>query len=128
MTPQEQQLLQDFLKQLTQVRGIPKEPQAELLIKKAIAEQPDAEYLLVQRVMLLEQALNSAKAQIVELQNQAAANVNSGSFLSAAGWGPTPTPAPLQGGLNAAAPANRSGFLNSGAGSFLGTLAATAAG
>ena len=45
------------------------------MIQKALAQQPDAPYLLVQRAMLLEQALNQAKAQIAQLQGQ------SGNFL-----------------------------------------------
>jgi hypothetical protein len=129
MTPQEHQLLQDFLNQLTQVRGVPKDPEADALIAKAVAAQPDATYLLVQRAMLLEQALNNAKTQIAQFQNQASANVGGGSFLSSAGWGkPQPassaTPFP-----SAAAPQSSSpGFLAGGGGSFLSNVAATAAG
>lgn len=142
MTPQENQALQDFLNQLTQVRGIPKDPQAEAMISSAVSQQPDAAYLLVQRAMLLDQALNGAKAQIAQLQNELQSRQSSGAggFLdSATAWGrsatgapqPAPAspaytqnPAPMQN----AAPAARPGFLGGGGGSFLGNMAATAAG
>ncbi|GAC1412968.1 MAG: DUF2076 domain-containing protein [Burkholderiaceae bacterium] len=69
MTPQETQSLQDFLAQLTQVRGVSKDEQADRMISAAIAQQPDAGYLLVQRSMLQEQALITARAQITQLQS-----------------------------------------------------------
>lgn len=72
MTLQESQLLQEFLDQLAQIRGVRKDPEAQAMIQKALAQQPDAPYLLVQRAMLLEQALNQAKAQIAQLQGQSA--------------------------------------------------------
>jgi len=127
MTPQEHQLLQDFLRQLTQVRGTVKDPEAEALIARAATEQPDALYLLVQRSLLLEQGLNSAKAQIAQLQSQLNTGTNS-SFLNSSGWGPqSQAPAPM-----AAYPqmqnAPRAGLFGGGTGSFLGNVAATAAG
>jgi hypothetical protein len=161
MTPQESRALQDFLDQLTQVRGIQKDPQAEAAIAKAVSQQPDAAYLLVQRSMLQDQALDSAKAQIAQLQNELQASraaASSGSETSAAArfldagsaWGrsavsrPQPQPeaqspvmqaAPMYGpAAGAARPgvlgAGGRGFLGGGGGggSFLGNLAATAAG
>ncbi|RGA57306.1 DUF2076 family protein, partial [Klebsiella pneumoniae] len=68
MSPQEQQALENFLAQLTQARVGAKDPQAEARILDAVARQPDAAYLLVQRAMLLDQALASAQAQIATLQ------------------------------------------------------------
>jgi hypothetical protein len=146
MSPQENQSLQDFLNQLTQVRGIAKDPQADALIASAVAQQPDAAYLLVQRALLMEQALNAAKAQITALQNQvqAAQSVPSRSFLDGANaWGnssmvtprpatppmmsssPSPVQTPVaQSPVQPAAPS----FFGGGAGSMLGTVAATAAG
>ena len=146
MSPQENQSLQDFLNQLTQVRGIAKDPQADALIASAVAQQPDAAYLLVQRALLMEQAVNAAKAQITALQNQvqAAQSVPSRSFLDGANaWGnssmvtprpatppmmsssPSPVQTPVaQSPVQPAAPS----FFGGGAGSMLGTVAATAAG
>ena len=70
MTPQEMEALRGFLGQLTQVQGITKDPQATTMIGAAFTQQPDAGYLLVQRAMLLDQALAGARAQIEQLQNQ----------------------------------------------------------
>ncbi|MGO4329967.1 DUF2076 domain-containing protein [Cupriavidus sp. 2TAF22] len=70
MTPQEMQALEGFLAQLTQARAGAKDPQAEALIADAVARQPDAAYLLVQRAILLDHALIAAKAQISTLQAQ----------------------------------------------------------
>ena len=88
MSPQEIQSLQDFLNQLTQVRGIAKDPQADALIANAVARQPDAAYLLVQRAMLIEQALNNAKTQIASLQSQmqATQSAPARSFFDANAW------------------------------------------
>ncbi|PFH08812.1 hypothetical protein BCF11_1187 [Collimonas sp. PA-H2] len=147
MSPQESQALQDFLNQLTQARGIAKDPQADALIASAVAQQPDAAYLLVQRALLMDQALNAAKAQIANLQSQVqAAPAPVRSFLDPANsWGnsaapasrpvataPYPQPpmqqapaayqAPLQ------APAAASGFFGGGIGNVLGSVATTAAG
>src|SRR5205085_10756582 len=66
MSPQDSQMLNDFLAQLIQARGIQKDPEADALIQRAVAQQPDATYLLVQRALLMEQALNNAKDQIAQ--------------------------------------------------------------
>lgn len=90
MTPQEHQTLSTLLSQLTQIRGMPKDPEANAMIGQAVAQQPDAAYLLVQRAMLLEQALEAAKAQIAELQRQvdaAPSSARGGSFLDGNAWG-----------------------------------------
>jgi hypothetical protein len=88
MSPQDSQMLHDFLSQLIQARGIQKDPEADALIQRAVAQQPDAAYLLVQRSLLQEQALNSAKEQIAQLQNQLQ-SVQQGDrrFLDANAWG-----------------------------------------
>jgi hypothetical protein len=148
MNAQESRILQEFLNQLVQVRGVAKDPQADALIAQAVAQQPDAAYLLAQRALLQEQALNAAKEQIAALQNQLQAqqSTGSGSFLDPAhAWGNHPadlsrsvSPAvmpsapqnqpPMQSAATASpAPYARQG-LPGGAGSFLGNVAATAAG
>lgn len=149
MSPQELQALETFLAQLTQARAGAKDPQAEARILDAVARQPDAAYLLVQRAMLLDHALASAQAQIATLQNQlqAAQAGRSTSFMdSANNWGshatnaaPNPAYAPQQAAPVQmppqpqpvqAAPAQpaRSGFFSGGLGSTLGSVATTAAG
>lgn len=140
MNPQENQALDNFLTQLVQARAGVKDPQADAMIAAAIAKQPDAAYLLVQRALLLDQALTSAKAQISSLQSelQTARSSNaSSSFLDSENtWGnstaPHPAAAPSTAAPVAAAPAqstpaSRPGFL-SGFGGTLGNIATTAAG
>ncbi|MBD8654915.1 DUF2076 family protein [Oxalobacteraceae sp. CFBP 13730] len=132
MNPSDEKTLQDFLGQLVQARGVTKDPQADALIQRAVAEQPDAAYLLVQRALLVEQALGNAKARIAELERQT--TKGSGGFLDANTWGNSAqsnssTPAPVQGAAQGMAPSTRSGgFLSGAGGGMLGTIAATAAG
>lgn len=140
MSPQERQVLQDFLNQLVQVRGAVKDPEAQAMIGNALAQQPDAPYLLVQRALLLDQALNNAKQEIAALQNQVrGASQASGSFLDANAWGNSATtrpgyasqpaaPAPQPHQVPAPQQAAGPGFLRGGMGGMLGTMAATAAG
>ncbi|MGB9107220.1 MAG: DUF2076 family protein, partial [Telluria sp.] len=101
MSPQDTQMLRDFLSQLIQARGLQKDPEADALIQRAVAQQPDAAYLLVQRSLLQEQALKSAKAQIDQLQEQLqAAQQGDRRFLDANAWGNSgaarPANAPMQ--------------------------------
>ena len=134
MNPSDEKTLQDFLGQLIQARGVTKDPQADALIQRAVAEQPDAAYLLVQRALLVEQALGNAKARIAELERQT--TKGSGGFLDANTWGnsaqsnpSSPAQAPAQGAVQGtAAPARSGGFLGGAGGGMLGTIAATAAG
>jgi hypothetical protein len=144
MSPQERQVLQDFLNQLIQVRGVVKDPEADAMIAKAVAQQPDAPYLLVQRALLLEQALNNAKAEIAALQNQQrVATQASSSFLDPYAWGnsgvrpsaaaqPAPVATPqYQTAPQPMAPSGGPGFMRGGMGGMggmLGNIAATAAG
>ncbi|WP_296001088.1 DUF2076 family protein [Rugamonas sp.] len=145
MSPQETQSLQNFLTQLIQVRGIAKDAQAGAMIAAAVAQQPDAAYLLVQRALLMEQALNNANAQIATLQNQLQAvrqQAPSRGFLDADNWG---TPAvqrpmqqqPMQQPMQAMQQpmmqqpmyaAQSPGFFGGGFGGVLGNVATTAAG
>lgn len=144
MNASDEKMLQDFLNQLVQAKGVTKDPEADALIQRAVSQQPDAAYLLVQRTLLVEQALNNAKSRIAELEKQ---DTKGGSgFLDANSWGNSaqaqgkpsnPVPGMGQGGYTGtpatasaapAAPAKGSGFLGGGGGSMLGTIAATAAG
>ncbi|HHW4682190.1 MAG TPA: DUF2076 domain-containing protein [Xylella sp.] len=139
MNPYEQKLLDDFLTRLRSAGGVVKDPQAEAFISERLAGHPDAAYLLVQRALLLEQALASAQAQIGQLQ-QAAAGSGSSSFLGQTGWSgnqqvvpPSPPVAPAERPswrerLFGGSPAPVQQAAPSGAGSFLGTAATTAAG
>lgn len=150
MSPQDSQKLHDFLSQLIQARGIQKDPEADALIERAVAQQPDAAYLLVQRALLLEQAVNNARERINALENQLRSGQrgDDGRFLDANSWGNSGGARPAQ------APANyqrdyqqpnqqpyqpqyqqpqyqqpsSGGFLRGAGGGMLGSIAATAAG
>ncbi|MEO6920047.1 MAG: DUF2076 family protein [Collimonas sp.] len=137
MSPQETQALQDFLNQLTQARGIAKDPQADALIASAVAQQPDAAYLLVQRALLMDQALNAAKAQIATLQSQVqSAQAPARGFLDPANaWGNSAAPASRPAAMAAPSqqppmqtPAAAPGGFGGGIGNVLGSVATTAAG
>jgi hypothetical protein len=125
MTPQDTQLLQGFLDQLTRAQVGTMDREAQTLIARAFAQQPDAAYLVVQRALLLEQALKQAQAQIAQLQQQ------SSSFVGTRAWNPAPSPAPGA-ALPTADALTARAVPNSPAGSpwssFLGNAAATAAG
>lgn len=68
MNHQEREQLNLFLQQLVQVQASQKDAEADGLIREACARQIDAAYLLVQRAMQLEHALQSMKAQCVQQQ------------------------------------------------------------
>jgi hypothetical protein len=134
MNTEEKRLLSEFLDQLKGVRGIQKDEEALALIKSAGDSQPDALYLLVQKSLLQEQALNGAKAQIAALQRELSDvrrnEGSAGSFLGNNPWGapagrPAPGAAP-QGYTQA--PPVMGGTGTSPFGGFLGSAAATAAG
>jgi len=134
MHTEERRLLTDFLDQLKQVKGFSKDPDADTLINKAVAQQPDAVYLLVQKALLQEQALNAAKAQIAQLQNQVnqlqSKRSQGGGFLGSDPWGTSPSrpaPAAAAGSPQASPHAPNMAGPSAGMG-FLGTAAATAAG
>jgi hypothetical protein len=101
MTPQEQEKLQQFLSQLKQAGGVQRDPEADAMINATVSRQPDAAYLLVQRTLLQDQALEAAQARIAELerQAQAARPASSGSFLGGADtWGNSARSAPASAG------------------------------
>ena len=111
MTPQERTLLEDFLSKLARVQGVDKDPDADALIRQQAARQPDALYLVIQRSLLQEQALEASQARIQALEKQVGQLQDAAraatpapapapaprSFLgslSASGWGRSPEPAP----------------------------------
>jgi hypothetical protein len=70
MTPQEKELLEGFLADMTAARAGQKDAEADALIREAAARQPDAVYLLVQRAIQLDQALQLTQAQVQKLQSE----------------------------------------------------------
>jgi hypothetical protein len=133
MNPQEKVQLEQFLQQLGSTQAGAKDSDANALIAEAVKKQPDASYLLVQRAMGLEMALQVAQKQMAEMQakidqaNQA--NKPSSGFLSGINsWGraaPTPgAPANAMAARPAAGAAQPSAW---GSG-MLGAIATTAIG
>ena len=127
MNSQENQTLRDFLTQLTQAQVGARDAEAEAMINRAVGQQPDAAYLLVQRALLLDRALQQAKAQLASLQER------SGSFVGGGNaWGQAPPPAavsaPVQAGPAPGQSVPRAAGTNGGWGGLLGSAAATAAG
>jgi hypothetical protein len=137
MNNQEREQLSRLLNQLGEIKlsTQDKDLDAEQLIHTATANQPDAGYLLVQRTLLLEQALQAAKTQITDLQNQLqnrqpAAMSN---FLDNDPWGQVKTKSsPVPGADGYAIPQSNQqppiSAFGGGASSFLGNVATTAAG
>jgi hypothetical protein len=70
MTPDERALLQGFLQDLVQTRGVNKDGEADSMIRDALRASPDAAYVLVQHAILSDQALHAAQDQIANLQEQ----------------------------------------------------------
>lgn len=68
MNAQERDQLQQFLATLRQQRLQAKDPVADALIRDALAGQPDAAYVLVQRTMALTLALQATQQHLQQLQ------------------------------------------------------------
>ncbi|MCK9397829.1 MAG: DUF2076 domain-containing protein [Methylobacter sp.] len=137
MNSQERDQLNQLLKQLGGVKLTTKDAEAEAMIREVAAHQPDATYLLVQRALLLEQAVTGAKARIDELQHQLQSNQSEqkGGFLSNDPWAqPAANAGPVPGAVNyqtsryAPQPQQAAASSFGGGSSFLGNIATTAAG
>jgi hypothetical protein len=133
MNPQERELVTTFLRQMSQAQAGQKDAEADRLIREAVARQPDAAYLLVQRAMGLEYALQAAQAQAAKLQaelDQSRSNAPSSFLDSPNSWGrtvsaPAQAPAAQASSPQAQAAAKPPSSWGSG---MLGTVATTAAG
>lgn len=83
MNAQERDQLQQFLATLRQQRVQAKDPVADALIRDALAGQPDAAYVLVQRTMALTLALQATQQQLQQLQQLQAAAAQAASASDA---------------------------------------------
>ena len=95
MNLQEREQLTTFLQQLAQVQAGSKDEEAQAMIASTFARQPDAAYLVVQRALLLDAALQDAQAQMAQLKAQLAQQrptPAASSFLDATTWGRQPSP------------------------------------
>lgn len=143
MNTHEREQLVQLLQQLTQAQALQKDSEADALIREASKQQPDAAYLLVQRTMLLDHALQDSRNQISQLQSEldkARSGNSSGGFLSQYAWGnasatqsnpPPQTPAypaaPASSAMSTPSPTTAPAASAWGSG-MLGNIATTAAG
>lgn len=109
MSAEERAQLVRFLQMLEQARAGAKDPEAQALIAQASSRQPDAAYLLVQRVLQLEVAQQANESEIARLRQQLAEGSTNGlppSFFGATAnaWGRRPEPT-IAGATGAAGPA-----------------------
>jgi hypothetical protein len=133
MNPQEKVQLEQFLQQLSSTQAGAKDSDANALIAESVKKQPDASYLLVQRAMGLEMALQVAQKQMAEMQAQIdqanQANKPSSGFLSGINsWGRA---APSQGAPSnamAARPVAGAAQQSAWGSGMLGAIATTAIG
>jgi uncharacterized protein len=135
MQAQERELITGLFGRLQPFEAQPRDGEAEALIRDLVGRQPSAPYLLVQTVLVQEQALKAAQARIAELEAKAGAAAPAApGFLGSAPkigpWGaspaapaaaPQPIP-PTQSPLQAALAPQPAG------GGFLRTALTTAAG
>ncbi len=145
MTPDERNLLTQFLSDLCKTQGVAKDPEAAQMIDQAVRSNPDAAYVLAQHALIADQALHQAQAQIQQLQDalqRSQPQPQPASFFGGGGPRPAqpspwaqaaqpPPPAypsqypPQGGGLFGGGPLSGQ---QSGLGSFLQSAGTTAAG
>ncbi len=70
VTPQEQELLVSLTQKINQTELQEKDPDAENLLGRELGANPDAIYILAQTVLVQNIALDQARAQIAQLQQQ----------------------------------------------------------
>jgi hypothetical protein len=70
VTPQEEQLLNSLVERVNQTQLQEKDPDAEALLTQGLSANPDALYILAQSVLIQNIALDQAKAQVAQLQQQ----------------------------------------------------------
>jgi uncharacterized protein len=136
MNSQEKVQLEQFLQQLNSTQAGTKDTEANTLIAESIKQQPDASYLLVQRAMGLEMALQVAQKQMAEMQaqidqaNQASqANKPSPGFLSGINsWGRAAPTTGVPANAMAAKPAAGAAQPSAWGSGMLGAIATTAVG
>lgn len=94
MTPEERQLIAGLFDRMRSFGAPEKDREAETLITQSLRANPDAPYMLVQSVLVQEQALQAANNRVMELEEQLRAmeggeaqrGARSGGFLGGF-WG-----------------------------------------
>lgn len=72
MDTNDRRLIDDLAQEISTAQPVTKDPEAAQVIEARIGSQPDAVYLLTQAVLLQQDALRQAQAQIDQLQAQLA--------------------------------------------------------
>ena len=115
MTPQEKELLTTLLDRVKNAPRQEKDPEADALIRQAMAAQPDLPYYLTQTVLIQDLSLHQAQQRIADLEKQLAdaqqaAKPTVGSFLGGlfGSRPPAQASAPTQAGPPQAGPWTRS--------------------
>ena len=70
MTSQEQQMLQGLTDRVNQTSLTDKDPEAERYLQDTLGRNPDALYILAQTVLVQQYALDQARKQLADAQNQ----------------------------------------------------------
>jgi hypothetical protein len=81
VTPQEEQLLNSLVERVNQTQLQEKDPDAEALLNRSLGPNPDALYILAQTVLVQNIALEQARAQVTQRQQQARQPAHATSFL-----------------------------------------------
>ena len=115
MNPQEKELLTTLLDRVKNAPRQDKDPEADALIRQAMAAQPDLPYYLTQTVLIQDLSLHQAQQRIADLEKQLAdaqqaAKPSVGSFLGGLFGNRSPAQAsgPAQAGPPQAGPWTRS--------------------
>ena len=141
MQSEERELITGLFGRLQPFESQARDSEAEAMIKESVARQPAAPYLLVQTVLVQEQALKAAQERIAELEAKASGAPAVSGFLGSAPkigpWGaPAGAAAPAPDAPRPSLPSTRSPLQaavapqqgGSGSGGFLRSAMATAAG
>jgi hypothetical protein len=128
LNPHERAILETFLEHLVRVRGAWKIREAEAMIQRAIERQPDAAYLLVQRSLMLGNALERSKARLAKYELATLQAIARASVPERSQASPRVPASALSTPLPAVASAYSSEPLRGCGTSFLDRAAATAAG
>jgi hypothetical protein len=94
MTPEERQLISGLFDRMRSYGAPDKDREAEALIAQSVRANPDATYMLVQSVLVQEQALEATNSRVQELEDQLRAmegggesrGGRSGRFLGSGNW------------------------------------------
>lgn len=124
MNDNERKLLSGFLGNLQQAKVNNRDPEADAMIREAVARQPDAAYLLVQQALMQQAALSRAQARPAAATPSTDASAE--QPVARGGWSNTPRPGsqpPVQ-----ARPEMGRQAAGGGAGDFMRSAAATAVG